>query len=130
MAEGEFAFILQPIDINGIRDETAKQIAYNPAGLANQEVTFNFTLTYGKRDIADAPYKDNEGNGVYFYVVYEEQGEVEGIHYSEQQYIVRVTLTRNENGNLVATKQYYLYNGEGPLPDDATENLQQPATRA
>ena len=130
MAEGEFAFILQPIDIKGIRDETGKQIAYNPAGLANQEVTFNFTLTYGKRDIADAPYKDNEGNGVYFYVVYEEQGEVEGIHYSEQQYIVRVTLTRNENGNLVATKQYYLYNGEGPLPDDATENLQQPATQA
>ena len=123
MAEGEFAFILQPIDINGIRDETAKQIAYNPAGLANQEVTFNFTLTYGKEDIADAPYKDNEGNGVYFYVVYEERGEVEGIHYSEQQYIVRVTLTRNENGNLVATPQYYLYNGEGQLPDGAIKKL-------
>ncbi|MBR2823491.1 MAG: hypothetical protein IKE24_07395 [Clostridia bacterium] len=132
MEEGEFAFILQPIDINGIRKETGKQIAYNPAGLANQEVTFNFTLEYDEEDIADAPYKDDEGNGVYFYVVYEEQGEVEGIHYSEQQYIVRVTLTQNENGNLVAIPQYYLYNGEGPLPDDAIEklNLQQPVILA
>lgn len=126
MEEGEFAFVLQPIDINGNRNETAKQITYNPAGLANQEVTFNFTLEYSAEDIADAPYKDNDGNGVYFYVVYEQWGDDTNILYSDQQYIVKVTLSQDANGHPVATPQYYLYDGEGELPDGATDDLDLP----
>ncbi len=122
MAEGEFAFVLQPIDING-QTKDPKQIIYNPAGLENQAVEFRFTLDYTTEDALSAPYRDADGNAVFFYVVYEEQGEDADIIYSDLQYIVRVTLTQEGNA-LIATPQYFLYDGEGPLPSEAQDTAQ------
>ncbi len=122
MKANEFSFVLQPISIEGVRSAPAQTI-YNPAGLENEEVTFNFTLDYSTEDALNAPYNDEDGNAVFYYVVYEEQGNAEGVIYSELQYIVRVTLTQ-DGDSLVATPRYYPYAGEGPLSDEMKVNLQ------
>lgn len=124
MNANEFAFILQPINIYGVRDDSAKQTIYNPAGLENEEVPFNFSLKYSTEDLSSAPYRDTNGNAVFYYVVYENPGNAEGIIYSDQQYIVKVTVTLDQEENkLIATPQYYMYSGTGPLPANATENI-------
>ena len=124
MEAGEFAFVLQPIDKDGRRDDSAKQTKYNPE--PGHEVTFDFTLDYCTEDIVEAPYHDTEGNAVFFYVVYEEPGDATGVIYSEAQFIVKVTLTMDDNGDLVATPEYYPYSGTGPLPTGATQPLKLP----
>ncbi|MBR3494710.1 MAG: hypothetical protein IKH38_04715 [Clostridia bacterium] len=122
MEAGEFSFVLQPIKTDGTRDDSAKQIILNPAGRANQEVTFNFSLDYSGEVIANAPYHDTEGNAVFYYVVYEESGDATDIIYSDSQYIVKVTLKQEGNG-YIATPHYYLYGGEGPIPSEAMNDL-------
>lgn len=122
MEADEFSFVLQPIFTDGTRVDSAKQIIFNPASPADQNVTFNFTLDYSIESITSAPYHDTNDNPVYYYVVYEEEGDEATIIYSDLQYIVKVTLLQ-EGNKLIATRQYYLYEGEGPLPSEATENL-------
>ncbi len=122
MEENEFAFVLQPIDIKGVRDYTNVQRIYNPKANANVEVEFNFALEYTTESIASAPYHTSDGKAVYYYVVYEEQGNVANIEYSQLQYIVKVTLW--QDGNQLKTKQeYFVYDGEGDLPNDARTDL-------
>ena len=122
MEANEFAFVIQPIDAAGNRDQAGMQTIYNPAARAYEEVEFTFTLEYTTENIADAPYHEGDGNGVYYYVVYEEQGDSEDIEYSESQYIVKITLQQGEN-ELIATPEYYEYDGEGPLPSYATDGV-------
>lgn len=122
MAAGEFAFVLQPINTAGERDDNAKQIMYNPPGSADAAVTFPFSLHYGVEDIKHAPYHDVDDHPVFFYVVYEEAGEATDIVYSKQQYIVKVTLSVSDDG-INVTKEYYQYDGKGPLPQDALDNF-------
>ena len=122
MAAGEFAFVLQPINTAGERDNVAKQIMYNPPGSADAAVTFPFSLHYGVEDIKRAPYHDADDHPVFFYVVYEEAGEATDIVYSKQQYIVKVTLSVSDDG-INVTKEYYQYDGESPLPQDALDNF-------
>ncbi|MBR6954302.1 MAG: hypothetical protein IKH77_04620 [Clostridia bacterium] len=128
MKANEFAFVLQPIDISGERG-SALQVINNPAGKENKEVTFNFSLDYDTEGALSAPYRDTDGNAVFFYVVYEEKGSATDIIYSDLQYIVRVTLTQEGNA-LIATPQYFLYGGSGALPPEATAGLQAPETTA
>ncbi len=123
LARDEFSFVLQPIDIDGHRDETARQTIYNPAGEEGETVTFHFNLDFSTDDIVNARYLDMEGHAVYYYVVYEEQGNEPGVIYSTLQYIVRVTLIPG-SGTLEAIPAIYPYSGEGPLPAEATEGLQ------
>jgi len=130
MEADEFNFVLQPIDINGnLGDASAKQTTTNPAGAENEEVTFNFALDYTYEDIAAAPYHDTAGNGVYYYIVYEEEGNADDIYYSELKYIVKVTLSYDEESKaLTATPKNYLYDGTGQLPADARQGLREDQT--
>ena len=66
---GEFFFDLQAIDINGTISENVIQTIYNEAGEAEKPVTSYFKLNYNWEGIADAPYRDQDGNAVYYYIV-------------------------------------------------------------
>ncbi len=57
--------------------------------------------------------------------MHEEQGEQVSIIYSDIQYIVKITLSMDEDGNLTAAPEYWLYSGSGDLPAATTENLDQ-----
>ena len=123
MKAEEFTFVLQPISIDGVYDNTAIQTITNPEGaLAGVASEFKFTLDYTAGNMANPPYHDREGNAVFYYVVYEKPGDAEDIIYSKDKYIVKVTLKKQGN-QLTAEPQYYLYSGNGQLPADATENI-------
>ncbi len=124
MKAREFAFILRPIDMNGVRSDPL-QVIWNPAGAAYETVTFNFSLDYTTAGALSAPYQDVAGNAVFLYAVYEQQGLDERIVYSDRQYIVRVTLSQ-DGARLVATPQYFLYEGSGALPAGATAGIRLP----
>ena len=127
MEEGEFSFVLLPIKIDGSYNEAdpAQQTLTNPTASANEPATFNFLLKYIPEDTANPPYRDTDQNPVFYYLVYEKQGTAENVIYSDLQYVVKVTLSKDQSGDFTATSKYYQYDGSGPLPEGATNNLQQ-----
>ena len=123
MRQNEFTFIMSPISTKGVVSALNAQSITNPASGEDIPVLFNFTLDYTHVDYLNAPYRDLNGNAVFYYVVYEEIGSIPGIAYDQQQYVVKVTLSSVNNG-LSAAARCYRYGGSGDLPAEAVSDLQ------
>ena len=123
MKAEEFSFVLQPIKTDGTLVDPPLQTKHNPDWPVNQEATIFFDpVEFSGDKLADAPYRDADGNAVYYYVVYEKNEDAGGMTYSDSQYIVKVTLVQ-EGNKLFASPQFYPYSGGGPLPAEATVNV-------
>ena len=122
MAEGEFAFTLTPIDLDGHAVDGAEpMIAVCPAGEENQAVAFQFEpLAFDMSDYLNAAYADDAG-AYFYYVVAEVPGEhADALGYDSQthvaydlnRFLVVVRLSAVE-GELTATQSAHAYDGDG-----------------
>ena len=134
MTEDKFTFILTQADAEGkALPEGIVLTASVGAGAEHESVPFTFSpIAYTYSDYAGAEYRDADGNAIFYYIA----GEVippdaadhfkEGILYSREKFLVRVTLRYNEEDkSLSARWTVYPYDGNG-IP----ENLKPAGTPA
>ena len=118
MEAGEFQFIMTPVDVDGVAI-SQPLTALCAEGEAGQETDFSFdALIYQIADYYNAPYRDANGNALFYYVVEENipigaQNNVSGaIEYATDRYLVVVTLSF-QGGELGVHQAVYIYDGQG-----------------
>ena len=127
MEADEFTFRLEPLDIAsqgtaGLGENDYLSAANTAAAEGEQSDLFFFpSLSFTLTDYQNAQVRMPGGDAVFYYVVSEDEGGLEGIIYSSEKYLVRVIL-HLENAQLIIPEDggisYYHYDGV-TIPDGA-----------
>ena len=113
LKSGEFSFTITEVDENG--DAVANGYTSTKSNAANGTVTFD-EITYSEA-------------GVHYYKVTEDAGQLGGVTYSNQSYIITVTVSDNGNGTLTASANRQLDNLVFTNTYTATGNINLTATK-